>query len=557
MSPIVIGASGGKRVSIDLEALLRTRLLIQANSGGGKSRTLRRLAEQLWDKVQVIIIDPEGEFSTLREVADYLLVGKGGDTPADTRTAGLVATKLLELRVSAVCDLYEMRAADRHAWVAAFLSAMVSAPKSLWHPVVVIIDEAHVFAPEKGQGESVASGAVADLATLGRKRGFCAVLATQRLGKLSKNVAAEMQNVFIGPTFLDVDQDRAVTALGISRAEEREFRSTLKVMEPGNFYALGRAIATTRTLLKVGDVKSTHPEPGHGYQGEPPPPTASIRKLFPQLADLPQQAEQKLRTEADLRAEVTRLRTELAKRPAPKVETKTVVVEAIPAGLAEEQARAIDAIREAQERLLNAERALKRIAQVVARVGTATPRPNATPVAAAARTVRAHSVPPPPRSQSAPRPTSALGRGQRLVLSAIAQHPTGVTREQLTVLTGYKRSSRDTYLQHLAAGGLVESRGDVIVATSAGVAELGEAFEPLPTGDALREHWLGKLPKGERVVLEAVIAAHPGAVSRDAISTTTGYLRSSRDTYLQKLASRRLVICQHGGAVSASSELFG
>jgi hypothetical protein len=32
---------------------------------------------------------------------------------------------------------------------------------------------------------------------------------------------------------------------------------------------------------------------------------------------------------------------------------------------------------------------------------------------------------------------------------AVAQYPEGVTREQLSVLTGYKRSSRDTYVQRL------------------------------------------------------------------------------------------------------------
>src|SRR5581483_633189 len=67
LSKIVIGQHAGKDVRIDLDTLLRTRMLIQANSGKGKSFLLRRLAEQLFGKVQVIILDPEGEFATLRE----------------------------------------------------------------------------------------------------------------------------------------------------------------------------------------------------------------------------------------------------------------------------------------------------------------------------------------------------------------------------------------------------------------------------------------------------------------------------------------------------------
>jgi DNA helicase HerA-like ATPase len=83
-------------VSIDLPTLLDTRLLVQANSGGGKSWLLRRLLEQSHGKVQQIVIDLEGEFATLREQYDYVLAGKEGDTPADPRSAGLLAKRLLE-----------------------------------------------------------------------------------------------------------------------------------------------------------------------------------------------------------------------------------------------------------------------------------------------------------------------------------------------------------------------------------------------------------------------------------------------------------------------------
>src|SRR5512141_2949971 len=165
MSKIIIGTSGGKNVSMDLDPLLRTRLLIQANSGKGKSWLLRRIAEQLFGKVQVIIIDPEGEFATLREHFDYVLVGKGGETAAHPRIAAMTAQRILELRACAVCDLYEMKPSERHAYVKNFLDALTDAPKSLWHPMVVILDEAHVYCPEKGAGESEASEAVIGIAT--------------------------------------------------------------------------------------------------------------------------------------------------------------------------------------------------------------------------------------------------------------------------------------------------------------------------------------------------------------------------------------------------------
>jgi hypothetical protein len=66
--------------------------------------------------------------------------------------------------------------------------------------------------------------------------------------------------------------------------------------------------------------------------------------------------------------------------------------------------------------------------------------------------------------------------GERRILTAIAQHPDGVTREQLTVLTGYKRSSRDTYLQRLRAQALV-AETDRIRVTAQGLTWLGPNFK--------------------------------------------------------------------------------
>ncbi len=85
--------------------------------------------------------------------------------------------------------------------------------------------------------------------------------------------------------------------------------------------------------------------------------------------------------------------------------------------------------------------------------------------------------------------------------------------------------------------------------------QLGADFEALPTGDQLREHWMAKLPEGERRILSIVADAYPKGVSRDAISEKTGYKRSSRDTYLQKLTARRLVVQGHEG-ILAAEELF-
>jgi hypothetical protein len=49
----------------------------------------------------------EGEFASLRETVD-LLVGVGGELPANPRHGVLLARRLLENKVSAVAYLYEL-----------------------------------------------------------------------------------------------------------------------------------------------------------------------------------------------------------------------------------------------------------------------------------------------------------------------------------------------------------------------------------------------------------------------------------------------------------------
>lgn len=151
-----------------------------------------------------------------------------------------------------------------------------------------------------------------------------------------------------------------------------------------------------------------------------------------------------------------------------------------------------------------------------------------------------------------------IGKGERIVLIAIAQHPDGVDREQITILTGYKRSSRDAYIQRLIQKEycMIEYFSNNIYVTKKGISFLGNDYQPLPTGDELREYWLNKLPAGEKICFEKIVDYFPDSISRDKLSEMTDYKRSSRDAYLQRLAQRKLIKILPGSAVIASEKLF-
>ncbi len=555
----------GAGFPINLDRLISTRLLVQASSGGGKSWCLRRILEQTHGHVQQLVIDPEGEFASLRERFDYVLASpKGGDTAADPRTAALLAERLLELRVSAILDLYDMMPRDRPVFVQRFLVAIIEADRKLWHPALILLDEAHVFAPEKG--DAVSADAVAALMSRGRKRGFCGGLATQRLSSLSKDAAAQCQNVLIGRTTLDTDMKRAAYSLGFTGKHNAQ---QLRDLDDGEFFAYGPALSRAVTKVRVGPVLTTHPKAGGKQAFKPPPPTAQVKALLPQLADLPAEAEAREKSVADLKAELAQARREIAaaKRAQPtqpvakaeRVEVPVVLpaaVKALTAACAQLERAAAKLAQHGETIREDGQRAMSEGSAIRVALMKATPAPS-----------RAGTPPPavrvvPPARQHAVSPGNGdarLGGGERIVLVAVAQYTPsngGATREQVSVLTGYKRSTRDAYLKRLGTRGFVEVGIDRVLATDSGFAVLGNDYTPLPIGNALRAYWLARLPEGERRCLEA-LPDHPVAIEREAVGDVTGYKRSTRDAYLGRLAARRLVEPVGRGQVRACAELFG
>lgn len=293
-----------KEVSLDIERLVQGRLAILANSGGGKSWAIRRVAEQASGKVQTIILDDEGEFFTLREKHDFILCGVGQDVPVEIRSSAMLATMLLEARASAIVDLSELSPRDKKTFVRIFLETMVNAPKSLWHQCLVILDEAHDYAPEGKPSE--ASLAVESMASKGRKRGFALIPASQRISKISKDVLSECSNVMIGKATWAIDRKRAQEELGLSK----EDALALKNFKPGEFYTTGPAISDDLIRIQVGEVKTSHGKTAELISA-PMPPSAALKKALAKLAELPAEVEKEAKTSAELKEQIVKLKREI------------------------------------------------------------------------------------------------------------------------------------------------------------------------------------------------------------------------------------------------------
>jgi hypothetical protein len=519
----------GNRFRIKLDSLIDSRMLIQANSGGGKSYAVRKLLEMTHGAVQQIVIDPEGEFATLREKFDYVIASaQGGDALAHPKTAKLLAERLLETGVSAIIDIYELKHHERTAFVRIFLDAMVNAPKHLWHPCLVVLDEAHVFAPETDKSE--AHGAVADLATRGRKRGFCLVAATQRISKLSKDVAAELNNKLIGRAALDVDVKRAAAELGIP---VNEAMKQLRALDAGEFYAFGPSTnVTAPALMKVGEVVTRHPKRGERATATPKP-TQAILDVLPKLSDLPKEAEQELRTTEDLKRELAKVRRELttSKKPAAvSVVDEKIVYErgrgdgfniGYMKGLEDAERSALDALRSQGASIIqSAINLLKNDAPEIKPSKVAfVSRVKALPVQ--------RKTPLPVREVQSI--AEGITRPQQKILDAIAWlNAKGIempSKNSVAAVAGVSPTSGG-YYNNLGAmnGSLIHYPQPGFVALTEEGAE--KANQPDTDGE-LHEKWLEVVSEPQAKILRALIEAHPEPVQKETLAESIGVSATS------------------------------
>lgn len=308
-----------------LDMMIEGRMLIQASSGGGKSYMLRVLAEHLLPHLPVIILDWEGEFASLREEHDMVLIGSEGETPCRVRTAGLVARGLVEAHMSAIIDLSDLNPQERKEYVRDFLVAMIDGlPKKHWpinneRDIVVMVDEAHRLCPQSKK--CVSTEAVVNLICQGRKRGIGGILATQRLSKLDKDAAAECKTSLIGSCAL-IDAKTGCDILGLPKTSQHD----LTQLPTGFWKGIGLAF----TMRGVQEFTGSLADTSHGRDRRqiflPARRTKKLGKLFEKLSQIQDKAEQDINDVAEANKKIGVLKREVKRleKAKPGADTKEV-----------------------------------------------------------------------------------------------------------------------------------------------------------------------------------------------------------------------------------------
>lgn len=257
-------------LEMDLFKFLETRALIQASSGGGKSWLLRGIIEQtMRAQVPVWLIDPEGEYTSLREKFDVVIFGdEAADLPCRAETMSIVLPELFDRNVSCVFDLSELGDDDQQRAVVQICQFLIGLPRPKWKPLLLALDEAQKLAPQ--DETTPCKKSIADLAARGRKRGFGLLAATQSLAQFEKKITKLLLNRLIGLCIEDIEIKRAAEYIGKDNAKK------LQEFNPGDFFAIGSALVDVRgsRQFRAGSVETTHPE-STVHHADSPVPQAS------------------------------------------------------------------------------------------------------------------------------------------------------------------------------------------------------------------------------------------------------------------------------------------
>lgn len=542
-----------------LQDFVVSRNAILGITKSGKTYTAKGVAEQLLDlDIPIIVFDAIGVWRYLKTPGyqsnskGYKVVVAGGehpDLPLNPKSAPEIVRAAIKENIPLIIDLYDpkLSKADWRRIVQSCFRILLYENKGLRH---VFLEESAEFAPQRvTDGETYAE--VEKLARMGGNKGVGITFINQRAQELNKAVLELCDNVVL----LRQRGTHAIDSLEkwldrLAPATAKEIASSMPQMTQGDCWIFSEN-AEVPVRTRSGLIKSLHPDrrnPEQALQRKSVDADIFVKRLTTELPKLAE--EQKENDPALLRKRIAELERQLKTPSKTQVEYRDISV------FTEEDrnlvATAIDILNTNKTRLSEIERELHTLSilsakKVEKRIIPFSAHPHQRP----------NPIPHVRNPELNQQPTSngTLPIGEEKVLSAGIQFKDGVTRQQLTVLTGFKRSTRDAYISRLREKGFVMANGDNILVTELGCEALPDA-QPLPVGEELRAHWMERLPEGERRIFEILVHNYPGTVDRDTISEATGFKRSTRDAYLSRMSAKMLFTEPARGQVRAADQLF-
>lgn len=589
------GLKVADNLTLPLEAVTE-KLAWLGRTGSGKTYGATKLAELMLDAgVQIVALDPVGVWRGLRvpsakggdAMAIYVFGGLYHDFQLEPSGGRLMADIIADRGISVVLDVSQWVDTEQQRFARDFAEHFFSRKKAAPSAVHLFMEESQEFLPQNPQREEAKTlHHFTRLWKLGRNFGIGGSLISQRPQEVNKKALNMSGTLFAfqmtGPQERKTVEDW-ISAQGINE-DIRDILPTLTVGQPHAWSAAFGFSKTVRILPKLTADVSSSPKVIGGRAKEQPLTPIDVEKLSKEMAATIEKA--KAEDPRELRKTIADLRKQLAgiknipvgKKdiPAPK-RVEVPVLKDAQFDRAEKLATRAEAILKsevdrldalwdaAQKRLDPAFNALGEIARGIqdAIAKTRLPAQRQMPTSMTRTGARGGVAPAAATSRPAPRARAGTGvgdrlaRGERKILTALAQYPDGRTKVQVALLTAYAHSGGGfcNYLGGLRSKGWLNGSGDLLRITDAGLAALG-SYESLPSGPDRQAHWLRQLRKAERLILATLIEAYPLAVSKEDVAERAGYEASGGGFNNALGRLRTLELVKGRGELTASEELF-
>lgn len=542
-------------LQIPVEAVTQT-FAILAKRGMGKTYTAAVLTEEMLDQgQQVVVMDPIGVWWGLRAAADgkgegfpiIVMGGDHGDVPLEVSAGETIADFVVQEGQSVVLDLSLFRKGEQTRFVTDFLEKLYHKNRA---PLHVMMDEADAFAPQRPQhGQERCLGAVEDLVRRGRARGIGVTLVTQRAAVLNKDVLTQAEVLVALRTIAPQDREAIDAWIKVHGTPEQrsEMMESLPSLAIGNawFWSPGWLDIFQRVKVRLRKTFDSSATPSVGQQRTQPKRLAPV-----DLQNLSQRisatiARVKAEDPRELKRQIQELQRKLSAAPKvvhPKVERVDIPM------LKEDQIHRLEVA--------------SRNIHVVGTRLLETGRLISEAIGKSIQTFKASHQPAAPIQESQIHRLASgdgqLAKSERLILTALAQYPElGRSKVQVAIMTGYSVNSGgfNNSLAKLRSTGMIAGSGDSLKIQAQGVEMLG-AFDRLPLGAELLNHWLNRLPKCERMILDVLSQIYPNSLSKDGLADKCGYSANSGGFNNALSRLRTLELITRGAEIKASENLF-
>lgn len=527
-------------------------------------------AEQLWHRrLQFVAIDPKGDWWGVRSnkggtgpgLPIPVFGGIHGDIPLEPSAGAVMASLVIDKNLTCVLDISDFDEEDQVRFALEFTTALWRLIRHNPRPMHLFIDEAEEVIPQvmgkRGPaakaGEQNATMAmvrmVSRICKQGRKYGLGVTLLAQRSANVNKNALSQIETLIAFRTRGSADRDAILN--WITDDEIRaEVRSTIGRLAPGEAWFLSPdsenpAVRFQWNLRSTFDSGAT---PKVGEARREPANIASIDlgEIAALMADTIQRAkaddpEHLQSLVADLEFELALERqqkpgvaSDAANRRIADLESQLAHERANPTTVAVVPPKLITTLVNAHSAVDQAVRQLDtRTTELVGVLGDVlrevkSVQDKATNVRALPTVKLAPDpVPAPKKPQrrlTVVAPDAPMSPSAWRILAAVAPYPDGCAKKRASMLAGitHTKSTWRAGMADLARLGYVtRPTPDLIVPTEAGIAALGDSYEPLPTGAALLDMWMERLPSLAKRVLQLMID-HPLEWEREDISRNVG-----------------------------------